>query len=53
VLRYFVQRCVSEVAGVQSEESESWGVEFVTGEIEILDLQLAFSTAHSANLGGN
>jgi hypothetical protein len=37
MLWYSVQHCFSEVAGVQSEKSESWGIEFVAGEFEILD----------------
>jgi hypothetical protein len=53
VLQYSVQRCFFEVARVQSEESESCGIQFVAGEFEILDLQLAFSATHSAGLGKN
>jgi hypothetical protein len=41
------------VVVVQSEETENWGVESTVAESEILDLQLAFSAAHSADLGGN
>jgi hypothetical protein len=53
VLWYSVQRCFSEVAGVQSEETRSCCAESAATESEILDLQLAFSAAHSADLGGN
>jgi hypothetical protein len=41
------------VVVVQSEETKNWGVESTVAESEILDLQLAFSAAHSADLGGN
>jgi hypothetical protein len=37
MLRYFVQRCFSEVVTVHSEKFGSWGVEFVAGEFEIHD----------------
>jgi hypothetical protein len=37
VLWYSVQHCFLEVVAVQSKKSRSWGAEFVTGEIEILD----------------
>jgi hypothetical protein len=53
VLWYSVQRCFSEVTGVQSEETGSCCAESVIVESKILDLQLAFSAAHSADLGGN
>jgi hypothetical protein len=45
--------CSFAVVVVQSEEIENWGVESTDAESEILDLQLAFSAAHSADLGGN
>jgi hypothetical protein len=41
------------VVVVQSEETEKWGVESAVAESEIHDLQLAFSAAHSTNLGRN
>jgi hypothetical protein len=53
VLRYSVQCCFSEMVTVQSEETGSCCAESAIAESEILDLQLEFSAAHSANLGGN
>jgi hypothetical protein len=41
------------VAAVQSERSESWGVESFAGEFEILDPYLAFWAVRSADLSGN
>jgi hypothetical protein len=38
---------------VQSEEIGSCCAESAVAESEILDLQFAFSAAHSADLGGN
>jgi hypothetical protein len=37
----------------KSEETGNWCVESVIAESEILVLQLAFSAAHSADMGGN
>jgi hypothetical protein len=49
MLWYFAQCCFSEVVMVQSEETESCCVESAIAESEILDLQLVFSTVHSAD----
>jgi hypothetical protein len=38
---------------VQSEETRSCCAESVVKESEIVDLQFAFSAAHSTDLGGN
>jgi hypothetical protein len=38
---------------VQGEETGSCCTESTVAEFEILDLQFAFSAAHSADLGGN
>jgi hypothetical protein len=38
MLRYSTQLCFYVVVMVQSKKSESWGVESVAGEFEILDL---------------
>jgi hypothetical protein len=48
-----VHYCSFVVVVVQSEETKNWGVESAIAEYEILDLQLAFSAAHSADLGKN
>jgi hypothetical protein len=37
----------------KSEETGNWCVESAVAESEILVLQLAFSAAHSADMGGN
>jgi hypothetical protein len=41
------------VVVLQSEETENWGIESDVAESEIMDLQPAFSAAHSADLGRN
>jgi hypothetical protein len=46
---YSIQHCFSEMVMVQSEETGTCCAESVIVECEILDLQFAFSTVHSAN----
>jgi hypothetical protein len=48
-----VHYCSFAVVVVQSEETKNWGIESAIAKFEILDLQLAFLAAHSADLGGN
>jgi hypothetical protein len=47
--QYSVQCCFSKMVMVQGEETESCCVESTVVESEILDLQFAFLTIHSAN----
>jgi hypothetical protein len=50
MLWYSIQHCFSVVVMVQSEKSGSWGIEFVTGEFEILDPLFALGAVQYADL---